>query len=334
MSEAGHTTVEIRKFKNPKSDAERARTYRLRKKGILPPVARHVDVNLQVTRSVTRPNVARGTASRITPPSHVTALQPAPHHVTKPRKVISLFVTDPRVTLAYAAALSVAGISLFMSVTGLTAIFGGAPTVVMAMGVTFGLWEVAAVMLLGRPGLGWKSRVATWIFVIGFVILNSIGVYGYLCHAHLVHAAAYKATADTQAAELAGQIQTQADRLEDLGKRINQIDAVVDDQIGRHLTVTAKASMAAWDGQRSALASEKLSAMQELTRLKTLQTAALGQQSVFAAENGPVAYLAARVQIPVDAIMPWFILGVSFLLDPAAVWLLLLAARLSAKISP
>ena len=295
----------IHKFKAPKSDAERARLYRLRKKGILPVVGRDVAVNThQVTRSAAQPNVTPDTSRVTSQPSQ------------KPTVTSRDFVTIACDAVGVTGALSVSAVSLFMSVTGLTMVVPGHVTAVLAMGLAFGLWEIGAVTHLARHTDGFASRTTLKFFVTLFVTVNTIGTFGYLSDGQLLHAADSR----QHAVELAGPAALADEQVSDLTTRIEQIYRIIGIQTDRGLTVSAAKSIGTWEAQRRSLESQKQTAVADQAKLKAEQAGSVEAKD-------PVEYLAARIGVSTDSILPWFLVALALLLDPAAVLLLYRVTR-------
>ena len=234
---------------------------------------------------------------------------------------VTAAVTGRTVTaVTLAAALGMAGVSALMSVTGLTAIFAGAVLPVMAMGVTLEFGKLTAAWHVSAGyAIGWL-RWAGLVTVVGaLMLLNSIGVNGFLSRAHLRDAAPqYDNTVDIR-------ISTQKAELADLDKNLAQIDDVVAEAVRRGRTAGAMAFANA--PQRNQLRQERKIAASALIALEIQKQNEVNQRNVTLAEHlGPVGYLSSILGTSTDQTMRWFILAVSLLLDPAAVLLVGAAA--------
>jgi hypothetical protein len=82
------------------------------------------------------------------------------------------------------AALALATCSAAFSISGLTSIFAGASAAVICLGVAFEIGKLSAVAWLGQR-LGARAlRLAITTLVAVLMVLNSLGVYGFLSRAH------------------------------------------------------------------------------------------------------------------------------------------------------
>ena len=96
---------------------------------------------------------------------------------------VATHVTAPGIVPAsYGAALSLASVSAFFSITGMTSIFIGAFWPVIAMGVALEVGKLCAVAWLGHHSgvASWRLRAALGGLVAVLMGLNAIGAYGFL----------------------------------------------------------------------------------------------------------------------------------------------------------
>jgi hypothetical protein len=225
-------------------------------------------------------------------------------------------------------ALALAGVSGWYSITGLTAIFVGAPTAVIALGVVFELGKLSAVSWLGRYGADapWPLRLALVALVVALMGLDVIGAYGFLSRAQIEHTVVGDAAIEAREAQAQAKLDVQAGVVADLEKRIAQIDAAV---MTATLKGRARGAMQIADDQkrnRADLVRERQHQADVLADIKAEAAGLSAQRRVAAAELGPVKYLAALLGAGDQDVLRWFILVVAMLLDPAAVLLLLAAA--------
>jgi hypothetical protein len=228
---------------------------------------------------------------------------------------------------ALIAALSLALCSAGFSICGLTAIFAGAFWPVVAMGGALELGKLSAVAWLGQHHGGRVLRYALVGLVGVLMVLNSIGVYGFLSRAHIAHAVAGELKVDGDAAAIDGRLSVQSAIVADLDHRIGALDGMVQAATGRGYVKTAMALTAAQTQSRADLLAQRTAAASTLASLKAQQTAVDGERKEVEADLGPVRYLAALIGTTDDATMRCFIFAVALLLDPAAVLLLLAATR-------
>jgi hypothetical protein len=221
------------------------------------------------------------------------------------------------------AALSLATCSAAFSISGLTAIFAGATVAVVSLGIAFEIGKLSAVAWLGQRNGSLALRVALIALVTVLMVLNSIGVYGFLSRSHIEHALAGDLVVASKAADVDARVTLQASVLADLDHRIGQVDAAVEKTTERG---HGKAALDLANEQRKNRADLVASRTKEATALASLKVekAAIdGQHKAVEADLGPVRYLATLVGATDEQTMRWFILVVALLLDPAAVLLLL-----------
>jgi hypothetical protein len=230
-------------------------------------------------------------------------------------------------TATLIAALALATCSAAFSISGLTSIFAGSFWPVIGLGVAFELGKLSAVAWLGRVQPFPLMRVALTALVAVLLVLNSIGVYGFLSRAHIEHALAGDLTVSSKAAAVEARLTVQAGVVADLDRRIGQVDAAVEKITERG---RGKAAMNLADAQRknrTELVASRTMEAGKLANLKVEKAAIDGERKVVEADLGPVRYLATLLGSTDEATMRWFILVVALLLDPAAVLLLLTAAH-------
>lgn len=126
------------------------------------------------------------------------------------------------------AALSLATCSAAFSISGLTAIFAGAFWAVIGLGVAFEIGKLSAVAWLGGARGFSPLRVALAAVVAVLMVLNSIGVYGFLSRAHIEHALAGDLTVASRATDVEARLAVQAGVVADLDRRISQVDTAVE----------------------------------------------------------------------------------------------------------
>jgi hypothetical protein len=226
----------------------------------------------------------------------------------------------------FLAALSLASCSAYFSITGLTAIFAGASTAVMAMGVAFELGKLTAVATIGRRYGSRTLRLALIVLVAVLMALNSIGIYGFLSRAHIEHTLAGSVSVANRAADVDARLEAKQSDLDDIKARIAQLDQT------RTVTTTAvtkghaKTTKVGDQGPaRASLVRERETAETTIAALRVEKAKVEGERKAVEADLGPVRYLATFIGSTDEQTMRWFILVVALLLDPAAVLLLLAA---------
>jgi len=230
----------------------------------------------------------------------------------------------PAVTLL--AALTLAAVSAGFSIIGLTSIFAGAFWPIIAMGCAFEFGKVAAVTWLGRRYAVPRPVKAVLVaLVITLMMLNAVGAYGFLAHAHLKSVTRVSSVFGARAADVDAKREVQAAVVSDIDKRIAQIDGAVNETIRRGRTTAAMALVAQEAAHRKDLIAERINAANTLAGLQVEAAQVDGDRVTNAADSGPVRYLAALIGADEETAMRWFILLVAVLLDPLAIVLLLAA---------
>jgi hypothetical protein len=228
------------------------------------------------------------------------------------------------------AALSLAACSAAFSISGLTAIFAGATVAVVGLGIAFEIGKLSAVAWLGQRNGSRALRVALIALVAVLMVLNSIGVYGFLSRSHIEHALAGDLVVASRAADVEARLTVQAGVVADLDRRIGQVDAAVEKTTERGHGKAALDLANEQRKNRADLVATRTTEAGKLASLKVEKAAVDGERKAVEADLGPVRYLATLVGTTDEQTMRWFILVVALLLDPAAV-LLLLAATASTR---
>jgi hypothetical protein len=222
------------------------------------------------------------------------------------------------------AALALATCSAAFSISGLTSIFAGATLAVTSLGVAFELGKLSAVAWLGHRYGAASLRLALGALVAVLMVLNSIGVYGFLSRAHIEHALAGDLTVANRAAAVEARLEAKQADLDDIRARIAQLDQTRTVATkGRTKTTTVGDQGPA----RERLVHEREAAENALVDLRIEKAKVDGDRKAVEADLGPVRYLATLLGSTDEATMRYFILVVALLLDPAAVLLLLAASK-------
>ena len=145
------------------------------------------------------------------------------------------------------AALALATCSAAFSISGLTSIFAGAFWPVIGLGVAFELGKLSAVTWLGQRNGGRTLGLACIALVAVLMVVNSIGVYGFLSRAHIEHALAGDLTVASKGADIDARLSVQAGVVTDIDRRISQIDTAIEQTTAHG---RGKAAMVLADAQR------------------------------------------------------------------------------------
>jgi len=185
-----------------------------------------------------------------------------------------------------------------------------------------------------RPSLGSDTvaplRLALIALVAVLMVLNSIGVYGFLSRAHIKHPLAGDVTVASKTAEIDARLSVQAGVVADFDRRVAQIDTAIEQTTANG---RAKVAMALADQQRknrTDLVAGRTAEAGKLASLKVQAAGVDGERKAVEADLGPVRYLATVIGATDEVAMRYFILVVALFLDPAAVLLLLAHSRCGA----
>jgi hypothetical protein len=141
-------------------------------------------------------------------------------------RTVTATVTPNRsiATVTLRAALALATCSAAFSTRGLTSIFAGAFWSVIGLGVAFEIGKLSAVAWLGHRNGARALRLALAALVAVLMVLNSIGVYGFLSRAHIEHALTGDLTVTSKAATVDARLDAKQADLDDIKTRIAQLD--------------------------------------------------------------------------------------------------------------
>ena len=244
--------------------------------------------------------------------------------------------------IAYMTLLSgliISAVAIWYSVAGLVSIFAAAALPIIIMGVALeGSKLIATVWLKwnwNRAPLAIKAYLLSAIAVL--MLITSMGIFGYLSKAHLDQAVP---TGDVVAkVELFDQkIKTQQDNIEVARRALAQMDAQVDQVLGR--TEDARGAERAVQirrnqaRERAALQADIAKAQAEIAVLNEQRSPVAAELRAVEAKVGPIKYIAALLYgdraddtLLEDAVR-WVIIIIVLVFDPLAV-ILLLASQYS-----
>src|SRR5665213_2458561 len=132
---------------------------------------------------------------------------------------------------ALAAAVALAGVAAFFSITGMVEVFPGSPVAVMAFAGSMeaGKLIIAGWLAANWQMAGWKLRTVLVALVTGLALINAAGVFGKLVEAHVAAAATARSGVFERMAVVDARMTSQSATVADLDHRISQIDAAVDE---------------------------------------------------------------------------------------------------------
>jgi len=246
--------------------------------------------------------------------------------------MFSKFFTFSNATLLVALILS--SIAAWYSIIGLTAIFAGAVIPIIIMGSALELAKITTTVWLRKY---WTK--ASWILklylvpaVILLALLTSMGIFGFLSKAHLDQGVP---TGDVVAkvALFDEKIKTERDNIETSRKALQQMDAQVDQMLGRtdsdkgaERAVAIRRQQAK---ERSALQADIAKAQTTIAKLNEERAPIASELRKVEAEVGPIKYIAALIygdnpdQNILERAVRWVIILLVIVFDPLALVLVI-----------
>jgi len=229
---------------------------------------------------------------------------------------------------ALVAAVALAGVAAFFSVTGMTEVFPGAPVAVMAFAASM---EAAKLIIAGWLAANWsvarwKLRTVLVALLTGLALINAAGVFGKLVEAHVAVAATARAGVSERMEVVDARLTPQLATLADLDHRISQIDAAVDGSTRRGRMVGAMNLTDQHRKTRDALVATRQAAAAALIETRAQRAALTNEKARVEAAAGPVQYLAVMVGTDSETAVRWLILLMVLCCDPAAIALTIAVA--------
>lgn len=251
-------------------------------------------------------------------------------------------ITTSDKALAYLtlfSGLAISAVAIWYSVAGLVAIFAAAAIPIIIMGTVLELSKLVATVWLKW---NWKRaptliRVYLLTAIAVLSLLTSMGIFGFLSKAHLDQAVP---TGDVAAkvSIIDEKIKTERDNIETARKALAQMDAQVDQVLGR--TDSAQGAERAVQirrnqaRERTALQNEISKAQAVIAKLNEERAPIAAELRKVEAEVGPIKYIAALIYGDnpdnnlLEKAVRWMIIVIVLVFDPLAV-ILLLASQYS-----
>ena len=238
------------------------------------------------------------------------------------------------ITLFVALALS--SVAAYYSIIGLTAIFAGAVIPVIIMGSILEVGKITTTVWLRKywNRAGWVLKLYLVPAVIALALLTSMGIFGFLSKAHMEQGV----TSGDSQAKLSlydEKIKTQRDNVELARKALTQMDAQVDQMLGRtdsdkgaERAVAIRRQQAK---ERASLQNDIGVAQKEIQKLNEERAPIAAENRKVEAEVGPIKYIAALIygdnadQNMLESAVRWVIILLVLVFDPLAIALVLAA---------
>jgi hypothetical protein len=240
--------------------------------------------------------------------------------------------------LMLAVALSLSAIAAFYSIIGLTAIFAAAVIPVAVMGTILEIAKLTVTVWLHEYWAQCKRAMKVYLVpAVGVLMLiTSMGIFGFLSKAHLDQAVP-AGDISAQVAVYDEKIKTQRDNIEAARNALKQMDAQVDQVLGRSTdekgaerAVTIRRQQAT---ERNRLQQDISRAQTEIVKLNEQRAPIAAQARKVEAEVGPIKYIAALIygdnpdQNLLEKAVRWVIIILVIVFDPLAIFMLLAATE-------
>ena len=238
--------------------------------------------------------------------------------------------------LVLLTALTISGVAAYYSIIGLTAIFAAAFWPIVIMGSVLEAGKLVTSVWLKKywDQANWQLKTYLTSAVVILMLVTSMGIFGFLSKAHMDQGVPTGDIA-AQVNLFDEKIKTQRDNIESNRKALAQMDATVDQTIGRSNTeqgVTNAANLRrSQQRERGALQNEIAVAQKAIAKLNEERAPIASQLRKVEAEVGPIKYIAALVygdnpdQNILERAVRWVIIILVLVFDPLAVALILAA---------
>jgi hypothetical protein len=225
-------------------------------------------------------------------------------------------------------------VAIWYSVAGLVAIFAAAVIPIIVMGTVLEVSKLVATIWLKwnwkRAPLLIKTYLLTAIAVL--MLMTSMGIFGFLSKAHLDQAVP---TGDvvSKVALIDEKIKTERDNIETARKALAQMDAQVDQVLGR--TADARGAERAVQirrnqaKERTALQADIAKAQTSIAKLNEERAPISAELRQVEAKVGPIKYIASLIygdnpeENLLERAVRWVIIVIVLVFDPLAIVMLL-----------
>lgn len=237
-----------------------------------------------------------------------------------------------------AVALTISAVAAYYSIAGLCAIFAAAVIPIIIMGAALELGKITATVWLHKY---WhKANIQFKLYLIPAIIvlmlITSMGIFGFLSKAHMDQ----NITVGDSAAQvqiLDEKIKTEQDNISVNKKALQQMDAQVDQMLGRttddkgaNRAVQIRKNQAK---ERKSLQADITAAQKNISALQAERAPLAAQNRKIEAEVGPIKYIAALIYGDnpnadlLERAVRWVIILLVFVFDPLALILILAAEQ-------
>jgi len=236
--------------------------------------------------------------------------------------------------LALISGLSISAVAVYYSVAGLISIFAAAAIPIAVMGIVLELSKLVATVWLKQNWFIAPKLIKSYLLIAVAILMliTSMGIFGYLSKAHLDQAVPTGDVA-AQVSLLDEKIKTERDNIDAAKKALTQMDAQVDQMLGRSDTergaeraVQIRKNQAK---ERASLQADIAKSQKAIAALNQERAPIAAELRKVEAEVGPIKYIAALLygdnpdQNVLERAVRWVIILIVIIFDPLAVVLLL-----------
>lgn len=235
-------------------------------------------------------------------------------------------------------ALTISAVAAYYSIAGLCAIFAAAVVPIIIMGAALELGKITATVWLHkywhRCAIQFKLYLVPAILIL--MLITSMGIFGYLSKAHMDQNITVGDSA-AQVAILDEKIKTEQDNITASKRALQQMDAQVDQLLGRtdddkgaNRAVQVRKQQAK---ERKSLQADITAAQKNIAQLQAERAPKAAESRKIEAEVGPIKYIAALIYGDnpdanlLERAVRWVIILLVFVFDPLALILILAAEQ-------
>ena len=238
--------------------------------------------------------------------------------------------------LTLLVALAISTVAAYYSIVGLMAIFAGATTAIMIMGVVL---EIGKLICASWTFTNWKScpvimRSYFILAVVVLMLITSLGIFGFLSRAHIT-----QSNPTSLMEERIERIELKVNQRQvQIGRYQGRLDTL-DQALQRYIELGAiskgLAKIGAMDNETNLLKTKIQGLENEIDGLMDEKYELKTNLSLAEVETGPIKYVASMLYDEVSAseletAVRWIIILLIFVFDPLAV-VLVIAANISLR---
>ena len=233
-------------------------------------------------------------------------------------------------------ALAISTVAAWYSIVGLMAIFAGATTAIMIMGVVL---EIGKLICASWTFTNWKScpvimRSYFILAVVVLMLITSLGIFGFLSRAHITQSSPTALISERiERIDLKiNQRQTQIKRYQG---RLDTLDQALQRYIELGAISKGLAKIGAMDNETSLLKTKVEGLENEIDGLSDEKYGLKTELNLAEVEVGPIRYVASMLyddvsESQLEEAVRWIIILLIFVFDPLAV-VLVIAANISLR---